>query len=99
LQSTINYIEQFSFEKESRIWKKVDFFTAVIEIDNIPEEQRPAAIETRNRLKDFYSKVDLASKGEVAGEANEYYLAAVQGTNNKTNRLTRGRIFRSVILT
>ncbi len=98
VNSAIKYIENFSFPLESRIWKKADFFTVFIEVDNIPENERPKPIVARNNLKDFYEKVELASTSGQNNEANDYYLATVQGTNSKTNRLTRGKVIRKIIL-
>ncbi|HSH71605.1 MAG TPA: DUF262 domain-containing protein [Methylophilaceae bacterium] len=94
----ISYLEDCLFEKESRIWKKVDLFTAFIEIDAIGSENIPPPPVTKKNLKSFYDQVGLASIGEATGEANEYYLVAVQATNDKASRLTRGKIIRNVIL-
>jgi uncharacterized protein with ParB-like and HNH nuclease domain len=98
INSALSYIEKFSFSENSRIWKKADFFTILIEIDNLSETEKLDSISIRNKLNDFYAKVDLASTVEQTSAARDYYLASVQGTNSKSNRLNRGKIIRDVII-
>lgn len=98
IKSVLSYIDDMSLGKDCRIWKKADLFTAIIEIDLIEESLLPKANIAREKLSKFYNEVQLASLGESLGLANDYYIDAVQGTNNKSNRVNRGKIFRQALL-
>lgn len=93
-----NVIEELGFREKSRIWKKADFFTALIEIDSAMEHLHKIAdlSELQVRLEDFYDKVDQRDEG--ASEISRiYYKSALQASNDRSNRLRRGLIVGGLI--
>ncbi|EJB8455125.1 DUF262 domain-containing protein [Vibrio parahaemolyticus] len=96
LHNVFQLIDICDFPDESRIWKKADFFTAVIELDraiNINHNHLDS-IQLSSALNDFYAKVDAENK---EGAIKDYYLASLQGTTSRSNRNKRATIFREII--
>jgi hypothetical protein len=93
LVRTLDFIDECGFEAASRVWKKADLFTLVVEVDRCLGETM-LALEpgpTISRLNPFYRHVDHAS---ADGESyiSVYYKAALQATNDRANRVRRGII-------
>ncbi len=96
------YIRLCSFGTTSRIWKKADLFTALVEMYRalVTEQlQIPTAV-MGSTLEGFYTAVDefgkLGTNTQIIGVA-EYYNAALQGTNGRSRRIERGRILERLI--
>ena len=98
----VAFVRQFEFPSSSRFWKKADFFTAFVEIDyllNVKKltlEARPA----REALEGLYERVDrLGDTTPLDGQSDFtlYARAALQATNDRSNRVTRGRIVRELL--
>ena len=58
--------------------------------------------EVGKHLQRFYDLVDESARadetiGAETGKLQEYYKAALQGTNSRTNRINRGKIIKDVI--
>lgn len=96
LHNVFHLIDSCEFPYESRIWKKADFFTAVIELDRVINIRgcHLDSFYLSNILNEFYSKVDTEDK---EGVVKDYYLASLQGTTSRSNRNKRAMIFREVI--
>jgi hypothetical protein len=91
-------ISECGFEPKSRLWKKADLFTVIVELDIafrsdvlVPEPSELLAIITN-----FYNRIEAGglATGEIAGV---YYKAAIQATNDKVNRLRRATIIGGLI--
>ncbi|MYF98288.1 hypothetical protein F4212_04020 [Candidatus Poribacteria bacterium] len=59
-------------------------------------------LEIGKLLQLFYDLVDKSARteeeiGAENSRVREYYKAALQGTNSRTNRITRGKIIKDVI--
>jgi len=83
----------------SRIWKKADLFTAIVEIHSATfKRQRQLSPPTVGRaLSAFYEKVDNADlRGEPESDASRY-KAALQPSNDRSSRTTRGEIIRRLL--
>lgn len=96
LHNVFHLIDSCEFSYDSRIWKKADFFTAVIELDraiNINGGHLDS-IHLSNMLNEFYSEVDAEDK---EGLVKDYYLASLQGTTSRSNRNKRAMIFKEII--
>ena len=98
LNRVFNFIDECGFPAKGRIWKKSDFFTAVIEIDRAFSDQvdiQPTRVlET---LQSFYQTLDVEGM-ESGNPANStYYKAAVQASNDKGNRIRRGEIIHDLL--
>lgn len=107
------FLEQCDFPKESRIWKRADFFTAFIELHHFLFK-KGVALEpelVKQVLEKLYQDVeavrnaessaggleDRGLSGEELVDAKQYAVAALQGTNDRTSRILRGRIVRARI--
>lgn len=90
------FYDECNFDSFSRIWKKADLFTAIIEMDNIfiSNETKVMPIECLERLNRFYSKVGSMQEDVVIAT---YYKAALQASNDKVNRIRRGYIISNII--
>jgi hypothetical protein len=86
----------------SRFWKKADFFTAFIELDYLLSIKhiRLDPCSVRDALNNLYAEVDRVAAGaqDVSGDATRYARAALQATNDRSNRVTRGLIVRTLLL-
>ncbi len=100
--STFSCISQMGFDRDSRAWKKADFYTLFIEVDRILNRDGQAldAQSAGNRLVTFFQAVNELRVSEDAqtGPVGEYLGATMQSTNDRNVRATRGRIVRNVLL-
>lgn len=101
IENVIAFIEDCCFPPNSRAWKKTDLLVLLVEVDRlINKEHRylhPGAVGTV--VEDFYRRVDAemaASSGDDSLQT--YFKTTVQATNDRTSRVNRGRVLRSVIL-
>jgi hypothetical protein len=97
-----SFIGDCHFEYSSRFWKKADFFTAFTELDyliNIKNVHLDPSL-VREALNRLYAEVDRVAEGaqDVSGEAARYARAALQATNDRSNRVTRGMVVRTLLL-
>lgn len=103
----LDFISRCNFPAKARIWKKADFLTAFVELHRaIFKDSLDLILEvTSDKIKLFYFQVDhydeLSSDTETIvprQDVNEYALAALQGTNARSRRFTRGKILREVLV-
>lgn len=101
MRSVFAFIDDLSLPPDSRAWKKVDLFTLLVEIHRALEKEQmsldPASL--RPALLEFYRQVDASSDAAVNGDEQvaKYYKAALQATNDRRSRISRGEALRSVI--
>jgi hypothetical protein len=109
-EKTSNFIERCEFPDGSRIWKKADFFSAYIELHDIicKKRKRIAPRAIFDALGALYCEVEAADANEVVTdesnvlrekpdsrtEAAQYARAALQASNDRSSRITRGQIVR-----
>ena len=105
-----DFVEKCSFREKSRVWKKTDLFTLLVEIHSALVVQglalHPEAIG--KKLEVFYSHVDelyATEKGSAktddqkpGSEVFRYLKAATKATNDKYARVDRGEIIAKLIL-
>jgi hypothetical protein len=96
----LNQISALNLSTKSRAWKKADLFTLAVEISFIQREGIELDwTEVGQRLETFYGGIDNFSKlKRPAKHYTSYYKAALQATNDKGNRVTRGKVIRDVLL-
>jgi hypothetical protein len=100
LSGTFAFLDECGFPPKSRLWKKADLFTVIVELDqvlhikNLPL-QPSDVVQT---LQSFYDSIDTSGAEGMGGVAAIYYKAALQASNDKVNRLRRGLIVGSLIL-
>lgn len=100
LDNVFDFIEKMNFGISSRVWQKSDLFTLIIELHNglikekLPLKPRILSVD----LRKFYTMVDnyneLNDNDPVVGK---YHKAALQATNDRRNRITRGEIIKNII--
>lgn len=99
--STLQFIDKLNFDNTSRAFKKADFYSLFVEIHRAIHKEKIVldASCVRASLDDFYNKVELASVGGVPDDSEhmQYYKAALQASNDRSSRITRGNLIRGVI--
>lgn len=97
LQFVFDLITECGFDHKSRIWKKADLYTAIVELDRMARAVKslPQPHELLARLDTFYNDVDEGLTGGIL--ASTYYKSAVQATNDRINRLRRGFIIEGIL--
>lgn len=96
----LDFIDECGFDYRSRIWKKADFLTAFVEIDNILQEKPHGLMPTSVLLglMAFYEDVDANKESEVENRLSGlYYKAALQASNDRLNRIRRGLIVGGIL--
>lgn len=98
LRQCFDLITECGFDKRSRLWKKADLFTVIVELDTLfrSNDPVPQPSELLEALTTFYSAIETASVDAVDVHGI-YYKAAIQATNDKVNRIRRAVIIASVL--
>lgn len=94
ISEVFSFIDRLNFNSSSRAFKKADFFTLFVELHRalIKNALAVDAGTLRGLLDDFYARVDRVPSGDSGDdrEAQEYYSAALQASNDRSSRITRG---------
>ena len=103
-EEVFQFIDECDIDENSRAWKKSDLFTLLVEIHRalFKTKKKLKSVEVGKRLQRFYDLVDKSARTdeEFATENSriqEYYKAAIQGTNSRTSRIKRGKVIQAVI--
>lgn len=102
----LQFIEACNFDQRSRMWKKSDLLTLLIEVYHleVKEDLKLDPHQVGENLKAFYaaveSYIDLYDESftDNLKLVREYSKAASQATNDRGNRIKRGEIIQKVIL-
>ncbi|MEL7894458.1 DUF262 domain-containing protein [Vreelandella neptunia] len=96
-----SFIERLNFTSNSRAFKKADFFTLFVELHRalIKNSISVDPGKLRGLLDNFYARVDQVSSGDSGDdrEAQDYYSAALQASNDRSSRITRGESIHALI--
>jgi hypothetical protein len=99
LTTCFDYIEECGFPARSRIWKRSDLFTALVQIDLALESKGlPGPSEVLERLQGFYGRVDAEGAESPDPATSIYAKASLQASNDRINRIRRGIVFEAVLL-
>lgn len=99
LRRTLAAIKSMEFEPKSRVGRKADFFTLIVELHRLMF-RRSVSFDfaaMTGRLKDFYGRVDAEQGDSNDHLIRQYFLAAFQGSNLRANRIRRGEIIQKVL--
>ncbi len=103
-EKVFQFIKKCGIPEKSRAWRKSDLFTLIVEIHRalFREEINVKPAEVGKRLLRFYDLVNKSAKADEEfakkhRKIMEYHNAALQGTNNRSNRIRRGKIIQDVI--
>lgn len=100
------FIESCNFGNRSRVWKKSDLLTVLVEVHRvlIKEDMELEPNVIAKRLNDFYHLVDnyntlfvIEVPEDELDDIGAYYKAAIQGTNDRNSRITRGQIIHKIL--
>jgi len=98
LRRCFDLIAECGFDARSRLWKKADLFTVVVELDTLFRSNGsvPEPHELLAFLTDFYGQIESTNidSNDIPGI---YYKAAIQATNDKVNRLRRAIIIAGIL--
>lgn len=99
LAACFSYIEECGFSNRSRIWKKSDLYTALVQIDfSLSAKSAPSPSDTVERVESFYQRVDGEGMESADLAVSTYAKASVQASNDRLNRIRRGAIFEAVLV-
>lgn len=103
-QEVFQFIDECDLHEDSRAWRKPELFTLLVEIHRVlfKAKKNIKPIEVGKRLQLFYDLVNKLARideeiGTEHSRIREYYIATIQGTNSRTNRINRGKIIKDVI--
>ena len=100
LQSNFTFIESLGFPNDSRMFKKADLFTVIIELSKLPADfkKKLEANKIAKTLGDFFAVVDSGPESDnYKGDVATYHKAALQATNDRSSRISRGEIVSKLI--
>jgi hypothetical protein len=104
INTVLNFVESMKLPDESRAWKRADLFTLLVEVHHalIRKKKDLKPQITAEHLLEFYRAVDERSSQpdamEKADNVSRYYKSALQATNDRSSRITRGNIVRDILL-
>lgn len=99
VNETFQVITSLNFPASTRLFKKADFFTIFVELHRakFKLQKKINIVDIRKNLENFYNEVDRVTSQGTTDIAEKYYRAALQGSNNRSNRVIRGDIIQKII--
>jgi hypothetical protein len=100
LNATLDFIEHCDFPEGSRVWKKSDLFTLLIELDRMLKRRKVRLnldLVAKN-LSGFYDLIDRLE--DIDSPDNlwvQYHTASIQATNDRRSRYRRGEVVELVL--
>ena len=99
LEKCFDYIDECGFLPKSRIWKRSDIFTALVQIDiSLGAGKLPDPLDALQRVGAFLEQVDGDEQTWKSPAVGIYAKASLQASNDRINRIRRGVIFEAVML-
>lgn len=97
-EAAVQYIDECGFDQRSRVWKKSDLFTALVQIDlALTTGAAPNPSDALGRIEQFYSLVDDEGTDSSNPAVAMYTKASLQASNDRINRVRRGVIFEAIL--
>jgi uncharacterized protein DUF262 len=100
IETVLEFVDSCQFGPESRVWKKADLFTLLVEVHRaiVKEKVNLSPGDVGSALSKFYERVDMYDPAGGPDKALERYSkAALQASNDRSNRIARGEIVRNLI--
>lgn len=100
IQQVYAFIEGCRIKPDSRAWKKADLLTLLVEVHRalFKNGLKLNPIAAGTALNAFYDKVDRYREArESDEEVAKYYRASIQATNDRGNRIIRGKIIQDIL--
>jgi hypothetical protein len=97
IKNILSFIEECGFTPRSRVWRKADLFTLIVELDRaLAADAGLQPSKTVENVERFYSKIDTTGV-DLSGVAAIYYKAALQASNDRINRVRRGVVLEGIL--
>jgi hypothetical protein len=96
----LDFIDQCDFPAGSRVWKKSDLFTLIIEIDRMQRIYSRVILGdvAKKNIAGFYETIErLDEIREPDPLLAQYHKASLQATNDRLNRLRRGEVVQLIL--
>ena len=93
-------IGECRLDPRSRAWRKAELLNLLVEIDRayIKEGREWDPTVAGANLGAFFARVDAVGSGSSdVDEVTTYYKAAIQATNDRSNRIRRGQVIAKVL--
>jgi hypothetical protein len=100
VERVFRFIDECELPADSRAWRKAELLTLLVELHRlmITDRIKLVARDVQRRLVQFFSTVEAASRNDVTDErALAYYRAAIQATNDRSNRIRRADIIHDIL--
>jgi hypothetical protein len=97
VRGVMSFIDECAFGPKSRVWRKADLFTLMVELDqalSLDSTLQPSTVVAD--LEAFYGRIDTSSVSQ-SDVAAIYYKAALQASNDRINRIRRGVVISGVL--
>src|SRR5262249_49956510 len=104
VNTILSFVEAMNLPAESRAWKRADLFTLLVEVHHaiVRKKRHLDPQNSAQLLLEFYRAVDDRSSQpdatERADKVSRYYKSALQATNDRSSRITRGNIIREILM-
>lgn len=101
IEKVIKFMDSLELDERCRLWKKTDLFTAFVEIHRclIKEGHAADVVAVAADMGRFFNEVDeYAKTGTGHSDIAVYHKATVQASNDRSNRMVRGKVFRHSVL-
>jgi Protein of unknown function DUF262 len=94
----IDFIEECGFYPKSRVWRKADLLSLLVELDLALNEENLNLdpLKVVADLQGFYDSIDSGGVGDNS-LPGIYYKAALQASNDRVNRFRRGIIVGGIL--
>src|SRR5690606_10394125 len=98
LSIVMDFMDECNFERNSRIWRKADLFSFIIELDQ-SLNVRGLSLQPSVVINSVQSFLDgITTRMNEASIIHAiYYKSALQATNDRLNRVRRGVILSGLI--
>ncbi len=100
LGAVFDFVASLQLEANSRAWRKAELLNLLVEVHRqmIKDSITLDPQKVRSDLVDLYNRVNaVGSGGTDSDEVTGYYKAAIQATNDRSNRITRGTVIGKVL--
>lgn len=102
VRRVLEFITACDFGLTSRVWKKADLLTLLVEVHRgiVKQGLTLDPDQAGGDLNEFYARVDSTDATSAAGAAENvtrYHRAAIQATNDRSSRITRGKVIAAVL--
>jgi Protein of unknown function DUF262 len=100
LSAVFDFVTSLQLEVNSRAWRKAELLNLLAEVHRqmIKDSAALDPAKVRSDLVTLYDRVNAVGAGGTdVDEVTGYYKAAIQATNDRSNRITRGTVVGKVL--